>query len=329
MSYWRYPQVSSVGLAALLVAFAGATVGDRSPKPPSPRVTTAQASDYNRPHQGRTSDCGALRDPTALIPLRYADGTPTGYYVSGRYPVTRRQANSREGRALDRGGCAPGTTEVDAREVVDSPSGKMLFHPGGGSYPYPGGADRWGHYGHIRLSDFSQPPPAPDPYEGRPVGNGRPRPTGKRGNPDDGEYEIQPVTLDADMWYKPPHGKPTGARYRNYGDWGDGGMFLVWNWVQNGSPSPDERKNHLPGGGYVRAVLKRGMIFRRGDVPPLKTVSYGLDDAQNGWVTVVYGKVFTGRQWLYGWTIHSYEKWTRRPSGRLDKRRVQVLRPMS
>jgi len=131
------------------------------------------------------------------------------------------------------------------------------------------------------------------------------------------------------MWYKKPNGKPTGARYANYGDKGHGGMYLVWNCVQNGNPSTDEKDNHVSGGGYVRAVLHRGMRFDRCDVEPLKMVSYGLDNAQNGWVTAVYGRTFTGKQWLYGWVIESYEKWTRTPDGKIDSKHVEVLWPIS
>jgi hypothetical protein len=307
-----------VGPVAVALLLTGAA------EPPS----TPRAEDFNRPRQGRTSDCVKLRDPEALIPLRFLDGTPTGHFVSGRYPVTQRQKNA---NAPNREGCGPGTTEIDAREVVDSPAGKMLFHPGGGSYPYPGGPEKWGNYGHILLSDLAAPLPyAPDPYDGKPAGNGLPCPEAKPGQPNYGEFYVRPVNIDADMWYKKPHGTRTGAGYRNYGDKGHGGMYLVWNWVQNGSLSTVESDNHVPGGGYVRAVLKRGMVFRRCDVAPLKTVSYGLDDQQNGWVTVVYGRAFTGKQWLYGWTIHSFEKWTRdKASGQVEKRLVEVLWPVS
>jgi hypothetical protein len=203
----------------------------------------------------------------------------------------------------------------------------MLFHPGGGRYPYPGGAEKWGNYGHILVSDFAAPPAAPDPYDGKPVGNGLPCAPAKPGQANYGRYYIKPTSIDGDMWYKQPDGKATGARYANYGDRGHGGMYLVWNWVQNGSAGTVERENHLAGGGYVRAVLRRGMLFERCDTAPLKTVSYGLDNRQNGWVTVVYGRVFTGSQYLYGWTIHSYEKWQRTTTGAIEKRRVEVLRP--
>jgi len=316
---WNFIAATLVVLGASLIAVTGRSA------PSSPG--TAQASDYNHPHQGRTSDCAQLRDPTALIPLRYADGTSRGYYVNGQYPVTQRQLNERDGKALDRSGCPVGTTEIDAREVVNSPAGKMLFHPGGGNYPYPGGPERWGQYGHILLSDLVAPPSAPDPYNGQPVGNGQPCAVAKIGQLTYGEYYIKPTPIDDDMWYKKPNGKRTGAGYRNYGDKGHGGMYMVWNWVQNGSSSVEESENHLAGGGYVRAVLKRGMVLQRCNVPSLKTVSYGLDNQQNGWVTVVYGRVFTGKQWLYGWVIHSYEKWTRTPLGRIEKKYVEVLWP--
>src|SRR5688572_14658323 len=149
---------------------------------PAPATRPASAADYNKPSQGRTSDCGKLKDPEALIPLRYADGTPRGYFVCGKYPVTQRQLNRRDGKALDRSGCPKGCTEIDAREIVDSPVGKMIFHPGGGHYDdYPGGVERWGQYGHILLSDLIAPPAAADPYDGTPVGNGTPAPVARAG----------------------------------------------------------------------------------------------------------------------------------------------------
>ncbi len=339
MSYLRHIQAFLTALAALavmpalLVVGAGGSRVAGSPKPEPPRrasLATAPASEYNRPRQGRTSDCAKLRDPTALIPLRYADGTLRGYYVSGQYPTTKRQLNERDAKVPGRDACPPGTTEIDAREVVDSPAGKMLFHPGGGHYaPYPGGIERWGQYGHILLSDLLEPPSAPDPYDGRPVGNGKPCAVAKKGQPAYGEYFIRPTEIPDDMWYKKPNGKVTGAGYRNYGDKGHGGMYMAWNWVQNGNPSTVESDNHVPGGGYVRAVLKRGMGFERCNVAPLKTVSYGLDNEQNGWVTVVYGRTFTGKQWLYGWVIHSYEKWARNSTGQIEKKHVEVLWPTS
>jgi hypothetical protein len=292
--------------------------------------STAPARDYNKGSQGRTSDCVKLKQPDALIPLRYADGTPRGYYVTGKHPVTQRQLNRRDQKALDRAGCPDGSTEIDAREVVDSPAGKMIFHPGGGHYSkYPGGTEQWGQYGHILLSDLDDPPAAPDPYDGTPVGNGLPCRVAPPGHATHGTYYVKPTKIDREMWYKKPNGQLTGARYENYGDKGHGGMYLAWNWVQNGNPSTDQKENTNSGGGYVRAVLKRGDVFERCDVAPLKTVSYGLNNEQNGWMTVVYGRTFNGKQWLYGWVIHSYEKWTRTAGGKVEKTTVEVLWPAS
>jgi hypothetical protein len=289
--------------------------------------TVRPANDFNHPHQGRTSDCVQLADPHALIPLRYADGTPRGYFVCGDYPVKRRQLNA---NAPDREGCPKGFTEIDAREIVDSPAGKMIFHPGGGAYDgYPGGPEKWGQYGHILLSDLRNVPKAPDPYDGKPAGNGLPAPIAQRGEANYGEYYVIPTAIDPDMWYKKPNGKESGARYANYGDKGHGGMYMVWNMVQNGSPSTDEKENHVPGGGYVRAVLPRGMKLDRCEVEPLKMVSYGLKNEQNGWVTAVYGRISTGKQFLYGWVIGSYEKWNRTPDGKIEKKTVETLWPTS
>ena len=315
-------KIGGMRAALALVAFGLLAGGCASTSP-----TTAAASDFNKAHQGRTSHCVELADHEKLIPLRYADGTPRGYYVSGLYPVKKRQIND---QAPNREGCPNGFTEIDAREIVDSPAGKMIFHPGGGEYGgYPGGVEKWGQYGHILLSDLRNVPQAPDPYDGKPVGNGLPAAIAKAGEANFGQYYIKPTQVDADMWYKKPNGKESGARYMNYADKGHGGMYLVWNCVQNGSPSTDEKDNHVSGGGYVRAVLKRGMVFDRCDVEPLKMVSYGLNNEQNGWVTAVYGRVSSGKQFLYGWVIESYEKWNRTPSGQIEKKTTETLWPTS
>jgi hypothetical protein len=285
------------------------------------------ASDFNKPHQGRTSHCVELADHEKLIPLRNADGSERGYYVCGLYPVKKRQIND---NAPGREGCPKGFTEIDAREIVDSPAGKMIFHPGGGAYDgYPGGVDKWGQYGHILLSDLRNVPKVAEPYDGKPAGNGLPCEIAKEGSPNYGRYYIVPTKIDPDMWYKKPNGKESGARYANYGDKGHGGMYLVWNCVQNGSPSTDEKENHVSGGGYVRAVLPRGMKFDRCNVAPLKMVSYGLNNEQNGWVTAVYGRVSTGKQDLYGWVIASYEKWDRASDGKIEKNTVETMWPTS
>src|SRR5690348_10527166 len=82
----------------------------------------APASAFNLPGQARTRTCVAMKH--ARVPLRFADGTPTGWYVSGEDP-------SQQGGT--QAACAPGTMEMDAHEIITTAGGmKLYFHPGGG-----------------------------------------------------------------------------------------------------------------------------------------------------------------------------------------------------
>src|SRR5688500_15017026 len=101
--YFHASEAALIG-AVILLAAGGCDPVTRSQSAQTAAATleatvVLPGSQFNRPHQGRTSDCGRLRHPTELIPLRYADGTPRGHHVSGQYPATKRQLNRRDGKA--------------------------------------------------------------------------------------------------------------------------------------------------------------------------------------------------------------------------------------
>src|SRR5947207_2483740 len=83
------------------------------------------ASAFNVPGQHRTRTCAEMNRPH--VPLRFADGTLTGFYVSADDP-------SRQG---GRKPCPRGSMEIDAHEVIVTAGGmELYFHPGGGGNHY-------------------------------------------------------------------------------------------------------------------------------------------------------------------------------------------------
>src|SRR5437588_12505062 len=88
-------------------------------------LTLAGAADsgkWNVNGQKRTRTPAAMKE--ALVPLRFADGTPTGFFAHADDP-------SKDGD----GGkpCARGFMEMDAQEIITTATGmRLLFHAGGG-----------------------------------------------------------------------------------------------------------------------------------------------------------------------------------------------------
>ncbi len=157
----------------------------------------------------------------AKVPLRFADGAPTGWFVNGDDP-------SKQGG--DHPECPRGTMEMDVHEVLTTAGGmKLYFHPGGGPTHYRDYVEN-GQYGHVALEDMIAPP--------EPVGdiNGKPAPlAGVR-------YFITPTRFPRDLWYKPNVSSgQSGSTYYTYGNPGydkTGGRgdwtYINWSWVQNG-----------------------------------------------------------------------------------------------
>jgi hypothetical protein len=277
----------------------------------------APSDKYNLPIQRRTRDCAPMKGER--IPLRFADGTPTGFF--GRADDPSKQGGNNKP-------CPPGTIEIDAHEIITTAAGmKLYFHAGGGHY---NDAVANGQYGHVAIEDLKPPPPAV-----KPTNNGKPAPI-----TDAATYLITPTRIPREMWYKPNVNEEgrSGSTYLTYGNpgfdksQGRGDFtYINWSWVQNGGDKyPD---NICHGGGMVRALGKRGMIFSAAHVEPVIGYSYGADNNINGRVTAFYGRttasggdprggggggeVRTGRDSrdgggsgtaIFGWLPHSYQK---------------------
>ncbi len=255
----------------------------------------APSSEFNLPGQARTRTCVASKGEK--VPLRFADGTPTGWFAHGDDP-SQQGGNHQP--------CGPGTLEMDVHEVLTAASGmKLYFHPGGGPSHYRDHVEH-GQYGHIALEDLKwAPPPAGDI-------NGKPAPLGGV------RYFITPTRIPFDLWYKPnvSHGH-SGSTYYTYGNPGydkTGGRgdwtYLNWSWVQNGGAVYP--KNKCGGGGMVRALAKRDSVFDACRVEAIIGYSYGPDNQVNGRVTACYGRAFAGPDEqgaeIYGWLPHSYQR---------------------
>ncbi len=255
----------------------------------------APSSAFNLPGQARTRTCVTMKTPK--VPLRFVDGSPTGWFVSGDDP-------SKQGG--NRSPCPQGAMEMDTHEVVTTAGGmKLYFHPGGGPSHYRDWVEN-GQYGHIALEDMVSPPKS--------VGdiNGKPAPlAGVR-------YFISPTPFPRDMWYKPNVSNGhSGSTYYTYGNPGydkTGGLgdwtYINWSWVQNGGAKYPENK--CGGGGMVRALGKRDSIFEACRVEAIIGYSYGPDNRENGRVTAFYGRAFAGPgeqgSEIFGWMPHSYQK---------------------
>jgi hypothetical protein len=272
---------------------------------------------YNLPVQRRTRTCAPMKGDR--VPLRFADGTPNGFFARADDPSQQGGNNNKP--------CPIGCMEIDAHEIITTASGmKLYFHPGGGPGHYKDHVEN-GQYGHVAADDLKPPLP-----QVKPTGNGAPAPT--RGG---ASYFITPTRMPPDMWYKPnvnddgrsgstyfTYGNPGFDKSRGRGDF----TYINWSWVQNGGEKyPD---NICHGGGMVRALGKRGMIFSAADVQPIVGYSYGPDNNINGRVTAFYGRTTaTGGEArdtreapaargggnrsgsgseIFGWLPHSYQK---------------------
>ena len=256
-------------------------------------AATAPADKYNLPVQSRTRDC--VRMSQAKVPLRFADGKPTGFFVSADDP-----SQVAEGKKP----CPRGSMEIDAHEIITTAGGtKLYFHAGGGMYD-----DRIenGQYGHVAAEDLKSAPKL------KPTGNGAAAPLSPM------VYFVEPTRIPDDMFYKPnanAEGR-TGSTYYTYGnpgydktlgrgDW----TYLNWSWVQNGH-GDQFPENKCNGGGMVRALARRDDAFFAGDVQPIVGYSYGPDNQVNGRVTAVYGRLdnCNPSQQIFGWMPISYQK---------------------
>jgi hypothetical protein len=259
---------------------------------------TDPSSSWNHAGQVRTHSCTPLK--YSLVPLRFPDGTTTGFYANGGDP-------SKNGSSPD---CAAGQTEIDAQEILFNNAGwDLYFRPGGGPdlYNDPGNN---GQYGHIWVAELNaRPSLQPSNLNGQGCAASTTPGT-------DFSYYIMPTSIPGDLYYKPPvtvGGFPSWSTYGNPGWDNTGGRgdwtYIVWSCVQNGSSS-SYPANSVGGGGLVRALGKRDKVFHRCDVSSIHGTSYGTNNAVNGGVTSIYGKTRgdTAGSWIYGWLIHSYQR---------------------
>jgi hypothetical protein len=244
-------------------------------------AATAPASQFDASGQHAATTCVRLAGPSA--PLRFADGTPTGFSVSDKLSP--------------RGpGCAPGMIRLDLHEIIPSPAGPLVFHRGGNHYA--GAADV--KYGAVSLSDIAGTPAPPAPV---PAGAGRGAACTLGAGP---AYAVSVQSIPKSMHYKRPQdvasGSNRGASFMHYGDPGsDQGTrhgihysYLLWSFVD------------VHGGGMARSLLAPGQIVQPCDVAPITMPSWDSSGAVNGSVTARYVEVQAGSCPLYGWMVWSH-----------------------
>src|SRR4051794_29469164 len=255
----------------------------------------ADSSTYNVPGQKRTHNCAVMKK--TLVPIRFPDGSTTGFYVHADDPSQQGGASTP---------CAVGAMETDAQETLKDGNGNSYyFHPGGGPTYYTDYVNN-GQYGHIISPDITPPAVAPQNL------NGKAAPLAPAY-----VFAITPTRIPQDMWYKAnvvngssgstyyTYGNPGYDKTGGRGDW----TYICWSVVQNGSGQPYPN-NVTHGGGLVRALGKRDAVFNRCDVTPIVGISYGDGDVQNGVVTSIYGKTTAGTNGspIYGWLVFSYQR---------------------
>ena len=168
------------------------------------------AEKFNLSGQHRTRTCVEMRGD--FVALRFADGTPTGFWASADDP-------SQQGSAQP---CGPGTMEIDAHERLTSADNlATYFHPGGGPDQYLKNYIENGQYGHIAHEDLKgtiKLIPSEN-GKGAPVRSGR-------------TYFVTPTRIPEDMWYKPNvSGGKSGARYFTYGNPGYDKTYGRGDWT--------------------------------------------------------------------------------------------------
>ena len=230
-------------------------------------------ADHDADGQHHADACVALAVDEA--PLRYPDGTPTGFALSPRL----RFADGR---------CPDGTVRLDHHEVLDSRAGPLVFHRGGRGYADAANVK----YGHLALADLADGPGPPVPAG---QGRGGPAPNA----PEAGPVVVRVRSIPVALRYKPLR----GASWMHYGDPGaDQGdrhdvhyTYLLWSFL-------DAR-----GGGMVRALLRDGARLQPCDVPARRVPAYDPEGRVAGEVVGAYVRTQEG---LYGWTV-----WEHRAGG--------------
>ena len=250
---------------------------------PAVAAAAEHAARYNANGQLHALACVPLASSPA--PLRFTDGTPTGFEVTNAL-------------TFDDGRCPSNTVRLDHHEVFPLDAGALVFHRGGNGYT----DEQNVKYGELLASDLAGPL-----GETVPSGGGRGAPcTALAAEP---AYRIDVRTIPAEMHYKHPSELPSGSNrgssFEHYGDPGaDQGArtdihytYLLWSFLD------------VEGGGKVRTLLAPGQVVRACDVEPVTMPSWDRDGNVNGTVTARYVRALAGTCPVYGWTVwsHTYD----------------------
>ena len=254
---------------------------------------TLAASRFNAPGQAHADVY--VRPRHDRIPLRYADGSETGFALARDQLVYSPRYAARVRGARD------GCLRLDHHEVLDVPgTGGLVFHRGGNGYLDAANVK----YGHVALDDLEDRP-------GRPA-----RVHGRRGASASlsslGDHAVVVVPIPAAMNYKSfgdrPVGVKHGAKWLHYADpaaqQGDRDdihyTVLVWSWPR------DSGGGVCAGGGMVRALLAPGTVVQLCDVAAIESPSWDKESELNGDVVGVYVRAPLAGNELYGWVMHSH-----------------------
>jgi hypothetical protein len=247
---------------------------------PAAAQAAEPATRYNANGQLHALVCVPLAGPSA--PLRYTDGSETGFQVTNQ-------------QAFDDGRCPPNTVRLDYHEAFPLEIGSLVFHRGGNGY-----ADEQNvKYGQVLTSDVGTTLPEPVPS-----GGGRGAPCAELAA--EPAHRVEVRTIPAEMHYKHPSelasGSNRGSSFEHYGDPGaDQGdrtdihyTYLLWSFV------------NVRGGGIVRTLLKPGQVIRACDVEPVTMSSWDREGDVNGSVTARYVRALAGTCPVYGWAVWSH-----------------------
>ncbi|HEV2813913.1 MAG TPA: hypothetical protein VGW10_11735 [Solirubrobacteraceae bacterium] len=305
----------------------------------------AQATDsyklWNHPYR-KYDTCVTLKSTTADPPVRWADfnevdGAGTGYHVLN---PTNWSSNSGEDV------CANGSNQVrfDLTEMLytrrpsDGVTARLYFHKGGQGYN-PSTTP----YGHMWISELLSPAPAPkftkstldsrgaDPVKPDPSADSTGYGAGRRCNGDLSpltQYKVTtstgpPNVAGGEIWVNDDF-TGSGANYSKYANagrlQGDGTQpfqYLQWSWVgkydwRDGRPLVAQRLGggETQGYGAVRTIMKPGTTVTRCDVASITSRAWQANTGTTvGRVTAVYVRTTIGDNELYGWVLHSWQRY--------------------
>jgi hypothetical protein len=267
---------------------------------PAAAQATEPASLYDAPGQLHNDVC--VRLASGAEPLRFADGTPTGFRLTGDVRMDPDQ-------------CPAGRVRLDLHEIIPSLLGPLAFHRGGNGYE----DEQNVKYGALAESDLAGDLPTPEPSSG---GRGAACTLA-----DEPAYHVRVRAIPKIMKYKRPQDTPlnnnAGASFMHYGDPGaDQGdrrdvhySYLVWSFVD------------VQGGGMVRTLLAPGQVVRPCDVEPIRMQSYDREGDLNGRVSARYVKTTVGTCPVYGWMAWSHNYYGDGGAAAVDHAEAMSLPP--